>query len=262
MCSSRTFWCALVMIFARSFLCGICDAQANGLQLRGDKDSPFASVNESLFRAADSTLGRSLGTDSVAAVGSDDHAAFKPAETEFGGSVPRSETLIESILAREGVPVELSAVVKVESSGNRFALSQKGARGLWQLMPDTARRYGLQVDARRDERTDVEKSTTAAARYLHDLYSQFGSWPLALAAYNTGESNLQRAIYRAQSNQFAVLSFLRVIPTETRSYVPAVLAKIALPFAPSQSHAAESTPANLVYAGSDSPEVPFRESGR
>ncbi len=262
MCSLRIFWCALVTIFAGSFLCGIGNAQANAPQLRGDEESPFASVNESLFRAADSTLGRSLGTDTVAAVSSDDHAAFKPAGSESGGSAPRSETLIDSILAREGVPVDLSAVVKVESSGNRRALSQRGARGLWQLMPDTARRYGLQVDARRDERIDVEKSTTAAARYLHDLYAQFGSWPLALAAYNTGESNLQRAIDRAQSNQFAVLSFLKVIPAETRSYVPAVLAKIALPFASLQPHAAESTPADLVYAGSASPEIASREGVR
>ena len=105
-----------------------------------------------------------------------------------------------------------------------MALSPKGARGIWQLMPDTARRYGLTVDASEDDRLDIEKSTLAAARYLRDLHSEFGSWPLALAAYNTGEQNLQHAIDRSQSTDFNVLSTLRLLPLETRNYVPAVLA--------------------------------------
>jgi len=132
--------------------------------------------------------------------------------------------VVGRILAKEGIPDELAAVILVESAGNPWALSNKGARGLWQLMPDTARRYGLVVDERRDERIDLEKSTTGAARYLHDLYNQFGSWPLALAAYNTGEKNLQRAIARAHTRDFATLGFLGYLPTETRNYVPDVLA--------------------------------------
>ena len=260
MCRRSTLLSALLMIFAGSLLCVACNAQTNTLQPRGDEDAPFASVNESLFRAADSTLSRSEGIGLAQLAIQNERGASAPIESQSGGNLSNSETLIQSILAREGVPVELSAVVKVESSGNRFALSPKGARGLWQLMPDTARRYGLQVDLRLDERIDVEKSTTAAAKYLHDLFAQFGSWPLALAAYNTGESNLQRAIYRAQSNQFAVLSSLKVIPAETRSYVPAVLANIVSPFASLQWRAAESTPENLVYAGTASPQTPSTET--
>jgi hypothetical protein len=142
-------------------------------------------------------------------------------------AVARVELLrstIDPILRGEGVPVEFAAVVLIESGGNTNALSPKGARGLWQLMPDTARRYGLAVDGSRDERVDIEKSTRAASRYLSDLHQQFGSWPLALAAYNTGEQNLQRAITRGRSVDFNILSSSGFLPFETRSYVPAVLA--------------------------------------
>jgi len=146
--------------------------------------------------------------------------------------------MVEPILAREGVPGNLSAVILVESAGNPLALSPKGARGLWQLMPDTARRYGLRVDSRIDQRIEIEKSTTAAAQYLRHLYAQFGSWPLALAAYNTGERHLQRAIYHAGRDDLATLSFLQYLPDETREYVPAVLVEMGKP----RPIAIESTP--------------------
>ena len=131
--------------------------------------------------------------------------------------------LLDPILRREGIPSDMAFVVIVESGGRADALSAKGARGLWQLMPDTARRYGLLVNADRDERLDVEKSTRAAAQYLRDLHSQFKSWPVALAAYNAGEQVVQRAIDHAQSTEFDVLSSRRLLPVETRKYVPAVL---------------------------------------
>jgi membrane-bound lytic murein transglycosylase D len=130
---------------------------------------------------------------------------------------------IESVLQSRGLPAELAAIILVESGANPEALSPKGARGLWQLMPETARRYGLAVDEVRDERLDVQKSTEAAARYLGDLHAQFGSWPLVFAAYNTGEQNVQRAMDRSHSAEFLVLSSLNLLPMETRNYVPAVL---------------------------------------
>ena len=135
---------------------------------------------------------------------------------------------LERILAEEGVPPRFAAVVLVESGANPEALSPKAGRGLWQLVPDTARRYGLVVSERRDDRIDLLKSTRAAARYLRDLYHQFGNWRLALAAYNAGEGALQQAVRRGGSFNFQLLSDRKLIPTETRSYVPAVLAAVNL----------------------------------
>jgi membrane-bound lytic murein transglycosylase D len=131
---------------------------------------------------------------------------------------------VDPILRSHGIPAELAAVILVESGGRATALSPKGARGLWQLMPDTARRYGLVVDQSKDDRIDLFKSTDAAARYLHDLYAQFGDWKLALAAYNTGGGNVASAILRAHTQDFDQLATLQMLPLETRNYVPRVLA--------------------------------------
>ena len=121
----------------------------------------------------------------------------------------------------EGVPVELLAVGWVESRFNPQALSPKGARGVWQFMPETARRYGLKVDDRRDERTDFTLSTRAAARHLADLYRRFDDWPLALAAYNAGAERIERALQRSGRRDFwEVRPWL---PAETREYVRSVI---------------------------------------
>jgi soluble lytic murein transglycosylase-like protein len=128
------------------------------------------------------------------------------------------------ILAEERVPIELLAVALVESGFNPLALSPKGARGIWQLMPATAQRYGLTVEPMNDHRTSPEHSTRAAARYLRDLYRQFGDWKLALAAYNWGEDKVQRVINRTGIRDFDELTRRGLLPLETRKYVPAVLA--------------------------------------
>ena len=128
------------------------------------------------------------------------------------------------ILEGESLPPQLLAVVLVESGFDRLALSPKGARGLWQFMPSTARRYGLLVIPGDDRRTQPEESTRAAARYLRDLYSRFGDWKLALAAYNAGEERVQRAIDMSGSRNFDEIAGRGYLPAETRKYVPAVLA--------------------------------------
>lgn len=134
------------------------------------------------------------------------------------------QNTLARILAEEQVPGELLAVAFVESRFNPLALSPKGARGIWQLMPATAARYGLTVEPLNDHRTHPEHSTRAAAKYLRDLFQLFGDWKLALAAYNAGEGRVQRAIKLAGVPDFDELARRGLLPLETRRYVPAVLA--------------------------------------
>jgi soluble lytic murein transglycosylase-like protein len=137
--------------------------------------------------------------------------------------------LVASILRENGLPPNLTGVVAVESGFNPLALSRKGARGLWQLMPATARRYGLIVEPRLDERIDPLKSTQAAAAYMKDLFAQFQDWPLALAAYNAGEARVARALARTGARDFWTLRRHAALPEETLRYVPVVLAKLENP---------------------------------
>lgn len=219
----------------------------------------FAAIQKSLLDAASTTMENASTAQPVemrARVNSQrlqETQATIPDIHETNAREKRLQGLnrfVQPILVQEGVPVELAAVIQVESAGNPLALSPKGARGLWQLMPGTARRYGLIVDDRLDERLNLEKATSGAARYLRDLYAEFGSWILALAAYNTGEQNLQRAINLAHSRDFAILSDLGFIPLETKNYVPAVLAAIGSE--PSPTIASQYTPAaHRVFATTD-----------
>lgn len=140
----------------------------------------------------------------------------------------RYRPALESILDREGLPRSLVAVVLVESGAQPHALSPKGARGLWQFMPATATQYGLAVTPKTDERVDVELATRAAARYLRDLFTKFGDWELALAAYNAGPDTVDRALQRGRVSKYSEISAARLLPEETRKYVPAVLSAMEL----------------------------------
>ena len=132
--------------------------------------------------------------------------------------------MIRDILRDHGLPTDLAFTVTIESGFNPRAVSRAGAKGLWQFMAKTARRYGLRVDQWVDERLDPEKSTVAAAAYLRDLHNQFGSWLLAQAAYNAGEVTVARAIRATGSSDFWVLNRTRFLRRETRDFVPAIQA--------------------------------------
>lgn len=152
-------------------------------------------------------------------------------DADFAAAFARLQRLrptLESILEAEGLPKELAAVVLVESGAQPLALSPRQARGLWQFIPETARRYGLTVNSAKDERVQLESATRAAAHYLRDLYDRFGSWPLALAAYNAGENGVQAALNKGRASTFSQLSSAGLLPAETRNYVPAVLAAMGL----------------------------------
>src|SRR5439155_25950498 len=110
----------------------------------------------------------------------------------------------------------------IESGFNPRAVSRVGAKGLWQFMASTARRYGLRVDRWVDERLDPEKSTVAAAAYLRDLHRQFGSWALAQAAYNAGGMRVSRASRLTGSSDFWDLKRTKHPRRETRAFVPAL----------------------------------------
>ncbi|MFI5355747.1 MAG: lytic transglycosylase domain-containing protein [Opitutales bacterium] len=143
--------------------------------------------------------------------------------------VPAGATRLMPMLRQafnaEGVPPALAWMAETESTLNPNARSPSGARGLFQLMPDTAKAVGLSTFLP-DERTDPAKSARAAARLLHQLHDRFGSWPLALAAYNAGAGRVQRALDREHATTFAQIA--STLPSETRMYVPKVLATLEL----------------------------------
>lgn len=140
----------------------------------------------------------------------------------------RAERLLPEVQAAfkaEGVPVELAWIAEAESTFNPNARSPSGAKGLFQMMPDTAKNLGLSTFLP-DERTDASKSARAAAKYLRTLHDKFGEWPLAFAAYNAGEGRVAKLLKQRGSSNFAAIA--SALPSETRMYVPKVCATIAV----------------------------------
>lgn len=142
--------------------------------------------------------------------------------------MPQVEEMIRSKLRRRGMPEDLLYLAMAESGLNPAAQSIASASGIWQLVPDTARRWGLRVDDTVDERSDPEKSTDAALSYLAYLFNRFGSWYLAAAAYNAGENRISRIMSEATGAESGSdADYYRVweqLPGETRDYIPAMVA--------------------------------------
>ena len=133
---------------------------------------------------------------------------------------------MEAILVAYGVPRDLAVVPAVESNYRVTARGRHGELGLWQLRPATARRFGLVVSRRRDERVAIEASTRAAARYLALLHERYDDWALALAAYNAGEGRVDRALRRLPGATFWELAEHKALPAVSRDYVPRIFAVI------------------------------------
>ncbi len=130
--------------------------------------------------------------------------------------------IIDSVFNRYGLPVELKYLAVIESELKPSALSRVGARGPWQLMPGTAQILGLKITRQYDERTNIYKSTRAAAKYLKDLYAQFDDWLLVLAAYNGGPKPVYTAIRKSGSKNFWALQ--NYLPAESREHVKKFIA--------------------------------------
>ncbi len=154
---------------------------------------------------------------------------------EFASYLERKqqyEPMIREKLRRRAMPEELLYLAMIESGFQPQVRSVAEARGIWQLIPDTARRYGLRVDEEVDERDDPEKATDAALSYLSYLYNRFGSWYLAAAAYNTGENRVGRimteAFGREKGSDEDYYRIWNQLPGETRDFVPAIVAAMRI----------------------------------
>lgn len=146
----------------------------------------------------------------------------------------RYRPLVENIFSEFNLPSDLVYLSLVESGFNPHAYSRAKATGPWQFMKGTGKLYGLRIDSYVDERRDPIKSTVAAARYLRDLYDLFGAWPLAMAAYNAGEGKVMRALQKAQAETFSDISKTKLIRTETKQYVPRIMAATVIARNPEQ----------------------------
>ena len=128
--------------------------------------------------------------------------------------------IFQEIFSQYDMPEELRAMAVIESAMNPLAVSRVGAKGMWQFMYSTAKIYGLHIDSFVDERLDPIKSAHAAAQYLQDAYEIFGDWNLAIASYNCGAGNVNKAIRRSGGKR-AFWDIWPYLPRETRGYVPA-----------------------------------------
>jgi len=130
--------------------------------------------------------------------------------------------LFEHYLKLYKLPLELKFIPVIESRLRPYASSTAGAAGLWQFTSTTAKYRGLQINSKIDERKDAHKSTRAAAKYFAYLYERFGTWDMAMAAYNCGERRLSKAIVAARSKDFKKVR--KYLPLETQRYIPKFLA--------------------------------------
>ncbi len=141
---------------------------------------------------------------------------------------------IRRVFKEEGIPQDLAYLALVESAFKTNAYSRAKAKGVFQFISATGKRYGLAVDWWVDERSDPDKATRAAARYLKDLYALFGDWNLAMAGYNAGEGKVLRGMSRYRKTDYWELRKTRALRRETKNYVPLIHAAIVIAKAPGQ----------------------------
>jgi membrane-bound lytic murein transglycosylase D len=139
--------------------------------------------------------------------------------------VGRYSASMQEELAKAGLPRDLVWLSLIESGHNPTIVSPAGAAGMWQFIPDSARIYGLTVDRWVDERLDPARASQAASRFLADLYTRFGTWEMAMAAYNMGHAGLLKTVRKYNTNDYwKLVHYEAALPWETILYVPKVFA--------------------------------------
>ena len=169
---------------------------------------------------------------------------------EFLGGLVRSGRYIDrmkEIFKEEGMPEDLVYMALIESSFKSNAYSRARAKGFWQFISSTAKNYDLKMDWWVDERSDFERSTRAAARYLKFLYGMFGDWYLAMAGYNAGENKIAYGLRNTGVTNFWDLARTRYIRLETKNYVPAILAGMIIAKDPEKYGFTETLESPLKY---------------
>jgi membrane-bound lytic murein transglycosylase D len=215
--------------------------QGNGFSPKTE-EAPLDAVGELTFPAASPELTANLKstlnvTSDLPLVINDEVAGYINAfanSPSFHAHMLRSleragkyKELIQGVLKQEGVPQDLIYLAVAESGFQPQAINaSSGAGGMWQFMPTGA--YGLSRNGYFDERFDPEKSSRAYARYIKGLYNQFGDWYLAMAGYNWGPGNIQKAVQRTGYADFWQLYRRNAMPRETKNYVPQILAAVIM----------------------------------
>ena len=161
----------------------------------------------------------------------------------------------QEIFRRNGIPEDLAYLPIIESGFRVDATSRARARGAWQFMASTARLFGLRVDWQVDERLDPFKAADAAARFLKNLYEEYGDWYLALACYNGGPRRVEKAMRTLQTADFFAINQSRLIRRETKNYVPAFLASLIIARSP-EEYGFTLGDGEAVFAGSKQIVVP------
>lgn len=169
---------------------------------------------------------------------------FEAALARGGRYLPR----IREVFKEEGLPQDLAYLALVESAFHTNALSRAKAKGMWQFISATGKRYGLNQDWWVDDRADPEKATRAAAKYLKDLYEMFGDWNLAMAGYNAGEGKVLRGLDHYDVGDFWSLAKTRALRAETKNYVPLIHAAIVVAKAPEKYGFDDVDPENLLVS--------------
>jgi membrane-bound lytic murein transglycosylase D len=212
-------------------------------ELSADVDTPEASPEAVSMARAEVDADMPTATFDVPVVVNDAVlnmiAAFQsePLHDKIQAGLSRSGRylpMIHRIFEEEGLPRDLAMIAFIESSFLPHARSPRSAHGIWQFMPRTGRQYGLRTNGVVDERSDPEKATRAAARYLSYLHDLFDDWYLVMAAYNAGEGKILRAMDRTGARDFWQLASTRTIRRQTKNYVPAFIASLLISRNPGQ----------------------------